>query len=106
MRYGEQLVSCSSRGFHFSKAWSVNRWIQIALSNSRNAVRFSSACTTNRFPSSRCASTIQIILPSRSTAERQPQLHPALLILSAMISQCFTHDLCLGHSECYQGCLV
>ena len=28
MRYGGQLVSCSSGGFYFSKIWSVNRWIQ------------------------------------------------------------------------------
>src|SRR4029077_10472042 len=41
-------VSCSSRGFHFSKIWSVNRWRQIALSNSKNAVSFSSARTTKR----------------------------------------------------------
>jgi hypothetical protein len=31
-------VSCSSRGFHFSKIWPVNRRRQIALSHSRNAV--------------------------------------------------------------------
>jgi len=61
---------------------SLNKWIQTALSNSRNAVSISSACTTNRCPSSRCASTIQIVRPSRSTAERQPQLQPALLRLS------------------------
>src|SRR5207302_333803 len=34
---------------------SLSRWIQTALSNSKNAVRLSSACTTNRFPSSRYA---------------------------------------------------
>jgi len=32
----------------------------------------------------------QIVRPLESTAETQPQLHPALLSLSAMISQCFT----------------
>src|SRR6266576_3797331 len=31
------------------------------LSSSINAVSFSSACTTKRFPLSRCASTIQIV---------------------------------------------
>ena len=31
-------MSSSSRGFHFSKIWSVNRRRQIALSHSRNAV--------------------------------------------------------------------
>jgi hypothetical protein len=70
---------------------SLNSWIQTALSNSRNAVSISSACTTNRWPSSRCASTIQIVLPSRSTAERQPQLQPALLRLSAMIPNISLH---------------
>ncbi len=84
--YG-QLVSCSSSGFHFSKIWSVNRRRQIALSNSKNAVSFSSACTTNRFPSPRCASATKIVRPSRSTVATQPQLQPALLRLSAMISQ-------------------
>jgi hypothetical protein len=34
-------------------------------SGSGNAVNFSSACTTKRFPSSRCASTIQIVRSSR-----------------------------------------
>src|SRR5262245_53108620 len=42
---------------------------------------------TNRFPSSRCASAIQIVRPSESRADTQPQLQPALLRLSAMISQ-------------------
>ena len=32
---------------------------RIADSSSRKAVSFSSACTTKRFPSSRCASAIQ-----------------------------------------------
>src|SRR5205823_5576488 len=46
----------------------------IADSSSRNAVSFSSARTTNRFPSPRCASTIQIVRPLESRAETQPQL--------------------------------
>jgi hypothetical protein len=54
---------------------------------STNAVNFSSARTTKRFPSSRCVSAIQIVCPRESTAETQPQ--PALLRLSAMISQYF-----------------
>src|ERR1043166_8562529 len=37
-----------------------------------------------------CASTIQIVCPLESIAETQPQLHPALLRLLAMISQYFT----------------
>ena len=50
-----------------------------------NAVSFSSARTTKRFPSSRCASAIQIVRPSESMADTRPQLHPASLRLSAMI---------------------
>src|SRR5205823_11569416 len=49
------------------------------LSNSKNAVSFSSARTTKRFPSPRCASVIQIVRPLESIAETQPQLQPALL---------------------------
>ena len=41
---------------------------RIAESSSRNAVSFSSACTTKRFPS-RCASTIQIVRPWESIAD-------------------------------------
>jgi hypothetical protein len=50
---------------------------RIADSSSINAVNFSSARTTKRFPSPRCASTIQIVRPSQSRADTQPQLHPA-----------------------------
>src|SRR5262249_12714399 len=39
---------------------------------------------------SQCASVIQIVRPSESKADTQPQLQPALLRLSAMISQDFT----------------
>src|ERR1700730_3031546 len=60
---------------------------RIADSSSRNAVNFSSARTTKRFPSSPCASAIQIVRPLESIAETQPQLQPALLRLSAIISQ-------------------
>ena len=55
---------------------------RIAASSS---VNFSSARTTKRFPS-RCGSAIQIVRPSQPSAETQPQLQPALLRLSAMIS--------------------
>src|SRR5438034_5709484 len=50
-----------------------------ADSSSRNGVSYSSACTTKRFPSPRCASAIQIVRPLESIAETQPQLHPAFL---------------------------
>src|SRR5216117_3858124 len=52
--------------------------------------RFADATATKRLPSSRCASAIQIVRPLESIAEAQPQLHPALLRLSAMVSQYFT----------------
>ena len=69
--------------------WSAGRCFQL-----QNAVSFSSARTTKRFPLSRCAPAIQIVGPLESIAETQPQLHPALLRLSAMISQYFTRRLC------------
>jgi hypothetical protein len=50
----------------------------IALSSSKKAVSFSSARTTKRFPSLRCASVIQIVRPWGSMAETQPKLQPAL----------------------------
>src|SRR6266446_1398676 len=40
----------------------------------RTPVNFSSARTTNRFSSSRCASATNIVRPSESTAETQPKL--------------------------------
>ena len=84
-----QRKACSHRCDH-GQHCSLNRWTQTALSNSRNALSISSACTIKRFPSSRCASTIQIVHPAESMAETQPRLHPAALSLSAMISQYFT----------------
>src|SRR5262249_2827311 len=65
--------------------------IQTALSNSRNAVSYTSARTMNRFPSPRCASAIQIVRPCVSIADTQPQLHPALLQLSPISSEAFPH---------------
>jgi len=47
---------------------------------------------SNASSSPRCASAIQIVRPLESIAETQPQLHPALLSLSAMISQYFTNS--------------
>ena len=44
------------------------RQTQIAASNSTNAVSFSSARTTKRFPSPQCESAIQIVRPSWSKA--------------------------------------
>ena len=61
---------------------------RIADSSSTNPASISSARTMKRFPP-RCASTIQTVRPSESTAETQPKLQPALWRLSAMISQDF-----------------
>src|SRR5438876_414567 len=58
---------------------------RVAAPSSINAVNLSSARTTNRFPSPRCASATKIVRPLESIPETQPQLHPALLRLSAMI---------------------
>ena len=58
---------------------------RIADSSATNAVSLFIACTTNRFPSSRCASAIQIVRPSESIAETQPKLEPALLRLSVTV---------------------
>src|SRR5439155_25609358 len=71
-----------------SPAWQVNSpQAQIADSSSRKAVNILSACTTKRFPSTRCASIIQIVRPSESTAETQHKLQPRFLRLSAIISK-------------------
>jgi len=51
--------------------------------------QLSSARTTKRFPSSRCASATKIVRRLESTVATQPQLQPALLRYSAMISQYF-----------------
>jgi hypothetical protein len=59
------------------------------LPSSINAINFSSARTMKHFPLSRWASAIQIVRPLESIAKTQPQLQPALLRLSAMISQFF-----------------
>ena len=58
-------------GYRFDDSQCVPnlRQARVADSSSRNAVRISSARTTNRFPPSRCASTIQIVRPSQFKAE-------------------------------------
>src|SRR6266487_9720 len=66
---------------------------RVTDSNSKNAVNFSSARTTKRLPLPRCASPTKIVRPRESTAETQPQLQPALLRLSAIISQYFTRTI-------------
>src|SRR5438034_1027701 len=72
----------------------IKVWPRIADSNSRNAVSISSACTTKRFPSSRCASAIQIVRPLESIAERQPQLQPASGIVDHLRRRFARFKLC------------
>src|SRR5438552_7392269 len=88
-----KLATVVYRVVHFG----VQKQLQArtADSSSKNAVSISSARTTNRFPSPRCASAIEIVRPSQSNADTQPQLQPALLRLSAIISQCFTGSAAL-----------
>src|SRR5205823_5171856 len=73
----------------------------IADSSSRNAVSFSSARTTKRFPSPRCASTIQIVRPAASTAETQPQLQPTLGILDHLRCRFARFKLCVHLLEAH-----
>ena len=67
---GGQSVKCvaSDKGKVYE---TLVEYPRIADSSSKNAVNFSSACTTKRFPSSRCASAIQIVRPLESIAETQ-----------------------------------
>jgi hypothetical protein len=82
------------------------RSFKIAVANSRTPTRSAFHRTHDKaLPSSRCASAIKVVRPSQSTAEMQSQFQPAFLRLPAMISQYFTHPLCLGYSKCYQGWL-
>src|SRR5262249_35611491 len=71
--------------------------------------------TIKSFPSPRCVSATQIVRPSRSRAEIQPKLHPALLRSSEMISECpfrraglaspgiAGQTVGLGGTTCYEG---
>ena len=59
-----------------------------------------------RLPSLPCASTIQIVRPSQSTAETQPKLHPAFLRLSAMTFQYYTANDVSDCSKPFAGLAV
>src|SRR5205809_7506473 len=59
---------------------------RIADLSSRNAVSFSSACTTKRFPLPRCASAIQIVRPLESTADRN-RAGSRLLVLAESLEE-------------------
>ena len=52
-----------------SRLYLIALTARVVDSSSKNAVSFSSARTTKRFPSSRCASAIQIVRPLESIAE-------------------------------------
>src|SRR5437764_566504 len=62
----------------------------MAACSSKNAVSLSSARTVKRWPSGAYASAVKSTRPLESLSDEQPQLNPALLRLSAMISQYFT----------------
>src|SRR4029077_17302539 len=68
------------KGEKMSPACQYKNGPQIAASSSKNAVSFSAACTTKRFPLSRCASAIQIVCPLVSTYRLVDvrHLHPLL----------------------------
>src|SRR5262249_16291980 len=83
-----KIVLGGTAALHTYRVWGAALTWLSGYPSSRNAVSFSSRRKTNRFPP-RSASAIQIVWPYASNADTQPQLHPALLRLSAMISQYF-----------------
>jgi hypothetical protein len=54
-----------------------------------------------RKASPRCASAKKVVRPRESTAETQPQLQPALLRLSAIISYSHSHDAVIRVYDCF-----
>jgi len=68
--------------------------IQLPI-RSPNAVSFSSARTTKRFPS-QCASTIQIVRPSESTAENPA---PTPTGFAEIVSDDFPNTSCAADSR-------
>jgi len=68
------------------------RWPRWPKSCPRNAVNFSSARTTKRFPSLRCAFAIRIVRPSESTVATQPQLQPSFH--SRLVGSASRKELC------------
>jgi hypothetical protein len=91
------LDSSLALGLRNQSVWAVSgggiahkeEWIHGVGARASIFLRSRSFCK-QRFLSPRCASAIQIVRPLESIAETQPQLNPALLRLSAMISQSFT----------------
>ena len=70
------VTSCEQRGVAAKR--SDHRCNRIRAVLQQRRAEFFVGVTMKRFPSSRCASTIQIVRPSESIAETRPQLHPAL----------------------------
>src|SRR5436189_6027881 len=77
---GEKLFAKNFASLSRQQTATSNRRFQFQKSRQL----FIRARTTKRFPSSRCASAIQIVRPLEAIAEKQPQLQPALLSRSAM----------------------
>src|SRR4029453_19494100 len=59
----------------------IRRKVGLLIRVPQKVVSMSSARTTNRFPSPRCALAIQIVRPLESIAETQSQLQPVLGIV-------------------------
>jgi len=89
LRGGSREKGCMARIVSSHSAFGKRNDSRVTRWSSRNAFSFSSAVTMNLFPLSRCASATKIVCPLESTSDTQPQLQPALLRLSAMISQNF-----------------
>jgi hypothetical protein len=96
-------ASCPDPGSRRRRVWTKARTRQhkfptsrIADPSSTNAVNFSSARTTKRFPLSRCASAIQIVRRLESIAQTQPQFQPALGIVGHLRRRSATADSSCG----------
>src|SRR5207248_7948933 len=59
--------------------------------------------TTKRSPSPRCASAIQMVRPSESTAETQHQLHPVLRIVDHLRRRSATADSSYGEFASFKS---
>jgi len=108
----------SNRNSYFDRLWRVTRQTEYTIRKllikarilgdgvkrmespiliAKNQSSFSSAGTTERFPS-RCASTIQIVRRLELTAETQPKLQPRFFRLSAIISPSFSNRTKVLHA--------
>src|SRR5262249_11352747 len=72
--WGRRLTDLSRARIWQTATESVNTiFAKLPIPAPETPSSFSSACTTKRFPSAQCASVIQIVRPSKSTADTQPQ---------------------------------